>query len=60
MDVMEILGAVTKELANRDGWTVTHVEAKARILELFAENGIPQSQYEPWMGNNVLPGILLK
>ena len=60
MAMDKILCTVSRELANRDGWTVTHVDAKARILELFVENGIPESEYRPWMGNNVLPGISLK
>ena len=33
--------------------------ARDMFLRLFRENGIPESAYEPWMCNNVLPAISL-
>lgn len=58
MTIYEILGAVTKEMCNKK--SPTHEDSRARILELFKENGISESEYEPWMCNNVLPEIALK
>lgn len=58
--ITEILGQVKRELANSDPWKVTHVEAKRRILELFKENNIPETEYKPYMANNILPELLLK
>lgn len=56
----EVLGKVQKEFARRDAWKVSCIESRKRILELFKENGIPETEYEPWMCNNVLPEVLLK
>ena len=58
MTIREVLRAVTKEMWDRQN--PTHEEARVRILELFKENGISESEYEPWMCNNVLPSIALK
>lgn len=58
MTIYEILGAVTKEMWNKQN--PTHEDSRARILELFKENGISESEYEPWMCNNVLSEIALK
>ena len=60
MTVSEILGQVKGEFANCDPWKVTHVEARKRILELFKENNIPETEYKPYMANNILPELLLK
>lgn len=58
MTIYEILGAVTKEMWSRQ--SPTHEDSRTRILELFKENEISESEYEPWMCNNVLPEIALK
>lgn len=60
MDITEILGQVKNELANSNPWKVTHIEAKQQILELFKANNIPETEYKPYMANNVLPELLLK
>ena len=60
MTIIQILGQVQYELRKCDPWDVTHVEAKKRILELFKENNIPETEYKPYMANNVLPELLLK
>ena len=60
MDITEILGQVKRELANSDPWKVTPIEAKQQILELFKANNIPETEYKPYMANNVLPELLLK
>lgn len=51
---------VRNELKNENPWKITHVEARRRILELFHENDIPETEYAPYMANNVLPELLLK
>lgn len=60
MTIEEILGQVKRELVNCDPWKVTHIEAKKRILELFEENNISETEYKPYMANNVLPELFLK
>ena len=60
MTVSEILTQVRGEFRNCDPWKVSHVEARKRILELFKVNNIPETEYKPYMANNVLPELLLK
>lgn len=60
MTVSEILTQVRCEFRNCDPWKVSHIESKKRILELFKENNITETEYKPYMANNVLPEILLK
>lgn len=60
MTVSEILTQVHCEFRNCDSWKVSHVEARKRILELFKVNSIPETEYKPYMANNVLPELLLK
>ena len=60
MTVTEILGQVRCELGKCDPWKVSHIEARKRILELFKGNNIPETEYKPYMANNVLPELLLK
>ena len=35
-------------------------DAKSVILKYFRKYDIPESEYKPYMANNILPGILLK
>lgn len=60
MTVSEILAQVHYEFRNCDPWKVSHVEARKRILELFKANNIPETEYKPYMANNILPEISLK
>ena len=47
MTVSEILTQVRCEFRNCDPWKVSHIESKKRILELFKENNIPETEYKP-------------
>lgn len=58
MTMMEVLGKVTREM--REMKDPCWIDARKRILELFGENGIPETEYKGFMANNVLPELLLK
>lgn len=58
--ITKVLYDVKKALSGEPISWKTREKAERMILEGFREYGIPESEYMPYMSNNVLPTILLK